>query len=153
SPVARSSTAIWTACWPSGAGPRSVKVMRRPSGLKAIGGERVYAPPTEIDGLPKAGPSRKLLSPLGGPRRRLPAPPERTMKSPLSSGGSGPNGKNGAASFTSYTIVDPSGLTPSRCSGKASTESPPNAAALHDGQNPSGSATRGESNVATVIGT
>src|SRR4029453_12708617 len=64
SPVTRSSTAIWTACWPSGAGPRSVKVMRRPSGLKEIAGETVYAKLKIMDGLPKAGPSRKLLSPL-----------------------------------------------------------------------------------------
>jgi hypothetical protein len=32
----------------------------------------------------------------------------------------GRTGKNGAASFTSYTIVNPFGLTPNRCNGNAS---------------------------------
>src|SRR5262245_13245569 len=101
SPVTRSRTAIWTACWPSSAGPITVKVMRRPFGLKETGGEKVYAPNKSIVGLPKAGPSRKLGSPLGGPRRRPPVPSDRTRKIPLLSCDSGPNGKNGAASFTS----------------------------------------------------
>src|SRR5262249_51589150 len=109
SPVARSSTTIWTASSPPGPGPRSVKAIRRPFGLKTIGGDR----------LP---PRLKLGSRLAGPRRRSPRPSERTRKNPFWSGDSvgGPNNKN--SSFTSNTIVAASGLTPRRCSGKKNIE-------------------------------
>src|SRR5207245_8635587 len=115
-PVWRSSTTIWAACSPPGPGPRSVKAIRRPVGLKDIGGGKAkLAPP-------------KLRSRLAGPRRRRPVPFERTKKNPFFSGGSrvkGERGKIENSSFTSNTTPDPSRLTPRRCSAPYATEELP----------------------------
>jgi len=67
-PVARSRITIWTASSPAGPGPRSVKAIRRPFGLKGIGGERVKTFPCDRSAAMGPCPTRKLGSRLAGPR-------------------------------------------------------------------------------------
>jgi hypothetical protein len=137
-PVARSSTTICTVSSPPGPGPRSVKAIRRPFGLKAIGGD--------VKRL-------KLGSRLAGPRGRNPRPSERTMKNPLCSGDRGLDGESENASFTSNTTADPSGLTPRRCRGKALTDWPPHRYWPYSRQSPAGSGMGSPGpNSTTVIG-
>src|SRR5262249_15312643 len=49
SPLARSSTPVWTACWASGAGPRSGQVVCRRAGAEGDRG-REGVLPVQIDG-------------------------------------------------------------------------------------------------------